>query len=84
MNDDTIQTALQQELYRIAPDIDIDDIDLTADLREEFDIDSMDFLNLVTALGKRFGLEMPEADYDRMRSFSDLLAYLQAQTGQTS
>ena len=74
-------TALAEELYKIAPDIELDDIDRSADLREEYDIDSMDFLNLVTALGKRFQLEMPEADYPRMQTFNDLVAYLDEQTG---
>ena len=74
-------TALAEELYKIAPDIELDDIDRSADLREEYDIDSMDFLNLVTALGKRFQLEMPEADYPRMQTFNDLVAYLDERTG---
>ena len=74
-------TALAEELYKIAPDIEPDDIDRSADLREEYDIDSMDFLNLVTALGKRFQLEMPEADYPRMQTFNDLVAYLDEQIG---
>jgi acyl carrier protein len=76
----TIETALSEELHRIAPDIGLEDIDRTQDLREEFDIDSMDFLTLVTALGKRFDLDMPEADYPKMQSFEALLDYLRART----
>lgn len=70
------QTAVAEELHRIAPDIALEDIDRDGDLREEFDIDSMDFLTLVTALGKRFGHPMPEEDYGRMGTFNDLVAYL--------
>ncbi|MDA3858768.1 MAG: acyl carrier protein [Roseovarius sp.] len=80
MTDMTIETALSEELHRIAPDIGLEDIDRTQDLREEFDIDSMDFLTLVTALGKRFDLDMPEADYPKMQSFEALLDYLRART----
>jgi acyl carrier protein len=69
-------TALAEELHRIAPDIELDEIDRDGDLREEFDIDSMDFLNLVTALGRRLKLEMPEADYALMSTFNDMAAYL--------
>ncbi|WP_296424513.1 acyl carrier protein [Yoonia sp.] len=79
MTDQDIETALTQELHRIAPDISLDDIDPAQDLRDEFDIDSMDFLNLVTALGKRFNLDMPETDYPEMRSFNALAAYLRTQ-----
>lgn len=71
------EVILTEELHRIAPDVAIADIDRTADLREEFDIDSIDFLNLVTALGQRLGLAMPEADYSEFRSFDALLTYLQ-------
>ena len=75
------ETSLAQELRLIAPDITLDEIDRTADLREEFDIDSMDFLRLVTALGKRYGIDIPEADYDRMDSFDAIASYLAEKTG---
>ncbi len=71
-----IEKTLREELHRVAPEIDIDEIGKSADLREEMDIDSMDFLTLVTALGKRLKLEMPEADYPQMMTFDDFLGYL--------
>lgn len=77
MTGEDIETVLRTQLRKIAPDIDIADIDRKRDLREEFDIDSMDFLNLVTALSKELKLEMPERDYPRMATFESLLAYLQ-------
>jgi acyl carrier protein len=76
MTDQDVSTALAEELHRIAPDVSLADIDQAGDLREEFDIDSLDFLTLVTALGKRFELEMPEADYPKMQSFNALQNYL--------
>jgi acyl carrier protein len=76
MTDQDVSTALAEELNRIAPDVSLEDVDLAGDLREEFDIDSMDFLTLITALGKRFDLEMPEADYPKMQSFNALVSYL--------
>lgn len=76
MTDQDVSTGLAEELHRIAPDVSLEDIDLTADLRDEFDIDSMDFLSLMIALSKRFDLEMPETDYPKMQSFSALANYL--------
>lgn len=76
MNNKDIEALLRRELFEIAPDINPDDIDRGADLREEFDIDSMDFLNLVVALAKNLKLDIPEADYSKMSSFNDLAAYL--------
>ena len=80
MTDDRIHTLVVTQLGRIAPDISIDDIDRSADLRDEFDIDSMDFMTLITALGKELSLPMPESDYDQMRSFDDLADYLRRHT----
>lgn len=76
MNAQQAEAALVEELHRIAPDIDVPDIDPQGDLRKEFDIDSMDFLNLVTALNKRFGIPIPDSDYPRFASFSSAVAYL--------
>ena len=76
MTDQDIRAVVAQQLGRIAPEIHFDDIDPSEDLREECDIDSMDFLTLITGLGKELSLPMPEADYDQMRTLEDLLAYL--------
>lgn len=76
MNIQQAETVLAEELRRIAPDVDITEIDRDGDLREEFDIDSMDFLNLVTALNKRLGIPIPETDYPRFVSYAGAVAYL--------
>lgn len=72
-----IEAILQEELHRIAPEVDIETIERDEDLREEFDIDSIDFLNLVIALGKRFEIELPEADYPKMDTYNRMIAYLE-------
>jgi acyl carrier protein len=80
MNAEKLEAVLAKELRRIAPDVEITEIDKDGDLREEFDIDSMDFLNLVTALSKQFSIEMPEADYPRMATFNAMVTYLREHT----
>jgi acyl carrier protein len=77
MTHNHIRALVAQQLGRIAPEIPFDSIDPSEDLREECDIDSMDFLTLITALGKELSLPMPESDYDQMRSLDDLVIYLQ-------
>lgn len=81
MNRQELTAALSDELRHIAPDIDVKTVDKDADLRDEFDIDSMDFLNLVTALSKRYGIPIPETDYPSLSSFSGAVAYLAEKTG---
>ncbi|PHP65922.1 phosphopantetheine-binding protein [Zhengella mangrovi] len=72
-----LEAILTRELHRIAPDIGMADVDRDGDLREEFDIDSMDFLTLVAALSKETGAEMPESDYGQMGSVNAMLDYLE-------
>ena len=76
MTREDITAALIDELGRIAPEIDMTGLDAQADLREELDIDSIDFLNLVTALGERLEIEIPETDYPKLATFSDAADYL--------
>jgi len=76
MNTHQAEIALAEELRRIAPDIDVSEINRDGDLREEFDIDSMDFLNLVTALNERLGIPIPEPDYRRFATYASAIAYI--------
>jgi acyl carrier protein len=80
MNQSIVEAVLNEEIHRIAPEIDFTAIDRDADLQEEFDIDSMDFLNLVMALSNRLNIEMPEADYAQMSSFNAMIGYLETHT----
>jgi len=64
------------ELGRIAPEIDAKQLDPDAELREECDIDSMDFLNLVTALSERLKIEIPETDYPSLATLHQAAVYL--------
>jgi len=75
MNDD-IRKTLAEEIVNIAPEADVPAADPDADLRESFDLDSMDFLNLIIALHKRLGIDIPEADYARLSSLNAAIAYL--------
>ncbi len=77
MNRDELRAVILEELSGIAPDIDTDTLDDQARLRDEYDLDSMDALNLLAALHKRVGVNIPEADYARMHSVSQLLDYLE-------
>jgi acyl carrier protein len=77
-----IETTVIEELGNIAPDADLSSLDRKADLREALDIDSMDFLNLVTALHKRLGVDIPELDYPKMFTLDGAIAYLRLRVTQ--
>ena len=75
MTEDEIRKVLQEELGNIAPEMDIEKLDASADLREALDIDSIDFLNFVTALHKRLGIDVPELDYPKLFTFNGAVSY---------
>jgi acyl carrier protein len=76
MNPTDVSAVVRDELGRIAPEVEFDTIDPAGDLREQIDIDSMDFLNLVTALHERLGVDIPEADYPRLETLGGIIDYL--------
>ncbi len=81
MTDADIRQVLEEELNNIAPEIDMVDVDPNADLREAMDIDSMDFLNFITALHRRLNIDIPETDYPKLFTLKKAVAYVQAKLG---
>ena len=78
MSPQDIRAVIKDEIGAIAPEVDFDAIDPAADLREQIDIDSIDFLNLITALHQRLGVDIPEADYPKLFTLESAIAYLAA------
>ncbi len=60
----------------IAPDEDVSSIDDAKSLREQLDLDSMDFLDIVMELRKRHKVEVPQEDYPKLASLQSCVAYL--------
>lgn len=80
MNIDEAHGLLSRLLHRIAPEVDISDADPDALLQDEFDLDSMDFLNLVTTLHDETGIDVPERDYPQLATVGGFVAYLSDHT----
>ena len=81
MDRSDIREVIQEELNNIAPEIDLASVDPAADLREALDIDSMDFLNFVTAIHHRLGLDIPEVDYPKLVTLDGAIAYVSTRLG---
>ena len=75
-----LRTTILDVLSDIAPEVEREKIDPRVDLREQLDLDSMDFLNFVLGLHKTFGVEIPEADYRKIGTLDGCIAYLAAKT----
>jgi acyl carrier protein len=63
-------------LSSIAPEADLATLAGEEDLREALDLDSMDFMNFIVALHEQTGIDIPEADYPKLRTLDAAIAYL--------
>ena len=72
------RTAVMASLARIAPEADLDHLAPDLDLRDELDLDSMDFLNFVVGIHDRTGVEVPERDYPQLLTLRACIAYVDA------
>lgn len=76
MTREEIRQNLVQALISVAPEIDPTAIRPDVPLRDQVDLDSMDFLRFVVELHKTVGVDVPEADYQRLDSLSHGVDYL--------
>ena len=75
MSDD-VRQQIVAALVQIAPEADLSLVDGGDSLRDELDLDSMDFLRFVQVLYRRTGIEVPEIDYPQLDSLDGAEAYL--------
>jgi acyl carrier protein len=66
------------ELTSVAPEVNPAELAPARPLREQVDLDSMDWLNFLIGLHARFKVDIPESDYARLRTLDDLADYLRA------
>jgi acyl carrier protein len=78
MDKNAVKTQVLEELRRIAPELEEGELRLERPLREQIDLDSMDWLNFIVALHERFKVEIPEADYRKLGTLEETVAYLAA------
>ncbi len=71
-----IQTRIVAQLAKIAPDTNPAAIDPEADFRDALDIDSMDVLNVLTAVHSELGVDIPDRDQGRLMTLRALTDYV--------
>jgi len=80
MDESTIRDAISRTLASIAPEVSLEQIVATVPLRDQIDLDSMDWLNFIVGLHEQLHVDIPEADYRKLRTLNDLIAYLRAKS----
>lgn len=76
MNADQARELFEHLLHGIAPEADLVDLEPDELLQEQLDLDSMDFLHLMTALHEATGIDVPERDYPRLATANGFVAYV--------
>jgi len=76
MTGEDIRKAILDILSSIVPDEDLSTLKDAIPFREQLELDSMDFLDIVMELRKRFRVQIPEEDYSALASIQSSLAYL--------
>lgn len=79
-----IQAKIVQALTGVAPEIDPGTIDPEIPLRDQVDLDSMDFLRFVIGLHTELDVDVPEADYQKLASLGGAVDYVAARLGVTA
>lgn len=78
MEERDIRRTVLTALGAVAPEADLATLDPGEPIREQLDLDSMDFLNFVVSLHERLGVDVPEADYRKLATVDGAVAYLAA------
>ncbi len=83
MTPDAIKKTVVEALLRIAPEMNPGSLDPQTSLRDQLDLDSMDFFNFIVALHDRLGVDIPEVDYPRLATLDGAVAYLALKSSAT-
>lgn len=76
MEQNEIRDVVLHTLGEIAPDADLSSVDESITFHDQFDIDSVDFLNLMLSLERGLGVHIPQADYPKLSTLGGSVAYL--------
>ncbi len=72
-----IRAKVIEILADILPDDDLSQLKDDVPLREQVELDSMDFLDIVMELRKRYRIQIPEDDYIHLATLSGTVKYLE-------
>jgi len=76
MTPEEIRPIVLRAIHRVAPEADPAELESDVPLRDQLDIDSMDFLRFVIELHESLGVNVPEKDYSKLDTIDDCVDYL--------
>jgi acyl carrier protein len=82
MNELEIRTRVLEIIKSIAPELEEGELRPDRPLRDQIDLDSMDWLNVLVALHEKLHVDIPEADYRKLVTLDNLVGYLREKLAQ--
>ncbi len=76
MKKEDLRNVIVNIIAKIEPDGDINTIEDSAPLRDQLELDSMDFLDIVLEIRKRYKIKIPEEDYPELQTMDSTINYL--------
>ena len=77
MTRDEIRAKILEIIEQILPDEDLSNLKSDVRIRDQIEMDSMDFLDIIMELRKNYGIEVPEDDYMKLSSLDSSVDYLE-------
>jgi len=84
VTENEIREIVHQALSNVAPEVDVASLDPGRNLRDQIDMDSVDFLNFVIGLHKELNLEIPDPDVAKLATLNGCVTYLSTKIKQAS
>ncbi|TFD45807.1 acyl carrier protein [Cryobacterium sp. TMT1-2-1] len=78
MNEQDARAAVHAAIGQVAPDVDTEDLVETSRLRQDLELDSLDFLRLIETISQATGVDVPERDYTQVSTVKGLVEYVAA------
>jgi acyl carrier protein len=82
VNETEIRTRVVGVIKSVAPELEESELRADRPLRDQIDLDSMDWLNVLVALHEKLKVDIPEADYSKLVTLDNLVGYLREKLAQ--
>jgi len=76
LNNNEIIEVIQKSIQEVAPDVNALELNPEEDIRDDLDLDSMDFMNLIISVSKKTGVKIPESDYNQVQTLNAMVDYI--------
>ncbi|HAZ12732.1 MAG: hypothetical protein A2X86_14010 [Bdellovibrionales bacterium GWA2_49_15] len=82
MEKDKVKEVLKDIFHQVAPEVAFDGINMSLPLRDQVEIDSFDFYNIIVMLQKKINVVVPDSKLSELKNLSQLIDFISAKAGE--